>query len=180
MTRTPTRSTRPVFFSAPEIRALLDGGKTQDRTICVSPSNLESPSRPGDLLWLREPYGLQADVSRYASSVPIFYRATDEQENVGRWAAAIRMPRGYSRLTLELTGSRKERLQDITEADAVAEGFRPDTISETRAAIDQFRAHWCEKHGADSWDANPLVRVREFRVHDRNVDELLGRGQHER
>jgi hypothetical protein len=87
------------------------------------------------------------------------------------------MPRAASRITLEVTGVRVERVQDISEADATAEGTpcyvcdRPmDGRSEDdchcfhrRAAASDYRMLWESINGAGSWDANPWVWVIEFR-----------------
>ncbi|WCM21435.1 hypothetical protein NDK50_08285 [Paraburkholderia bryophila] len=84
---------------------------------------------------------------------------------------AIHMPRAASRITLEVTGVRVERLQEISEADARAEGVTIEErhmngycAGETRPpSIRAFRELWESINGADSWDANPWVWVVEFR-----------------
>lgn len=81
------------------------------------------------------------------------------------------MPRTASRLTLEITGMRVERLQGISEADAVAEGilrngegWRGATeLPWFASPIAAFRSLWESINGAGSWDANPFVWVVEFR-----------------
>lgn len=72
------------------------------------------------------------------------------------------MPTWASRLTLEIVEVRVERLQDISEADAVAEGV---TRSEHGGitARDGFQRLWKSINGADSWDTNPWVWVIDFR-----------------
>ncbi|MDK4215868.1 hypothetical protein [Pantoea agglomerans] len=89
------------------------------------------------------------------------------------WKPSIHMPRWASRITLEITGVRVERLWDITEEDAKAEGctfealrFKPGTreVEEMgHTAVYQFGGLWQSIYGADSWQANPWVWVVEFK-----------------
>ena len=82
------------------------------------------------------------------------------------------MPRWASRITLEITDVRVERLQDISEADAVAEGckpIRPELVQDGlivrpgRSAVEEFRLVWEQIHGGGSWEKNPWVWVIEFK-----------------
>ncbi|WP_337025217.1 hypothetical protein [Pantoea anthophila] len=70
------------------------------------------------------------------------------------WKPSIHMPRWASRITLEITGVRVERLQDISGADMQAEGMR---------WREEFPCLWEAIYGADSWQANPWVWVVEFK-----------------
>lgn len=90
-----------------------------------------------------------------------------------RWRPSIHMPRWASRITLEVTGVRGERLRDISEADAIAEGverhdddgvtyYGPYGRSDARADR-AFRALWESINGPDSWDVNPWVWAIEFK-----------------
>lgn len=86
------------------------------------------------------------------------------------------MPRWASRITLEITAVRVERLQDISEADAKAEGCAPGGWTPTYSnpdnsngddswsAADAFADLWESINGAGSWSANPWVWVVEFKV----------------
>lgn len=78
-----------------------------------------------------------------------------------RWRPSIHMPRWASRITLEITGIRVERLWEISLADVQAEGcpFRPKTSE----AEGWYRQLWEQINGPGSWDANPWVWVVEFR-----------------
>lgn len=89
-----------------------------------------------------------------------------------RWRPSIHMPRWASRITLEVTAVRVERLQDISEADARAEGISctnshrwglPETGMEHNAPTHAFRTLWESINGADSWDVNPWVWVISFK-----------------
>ena len=89
------------------------------------------------------------------------------------WKPSLHMPRWASRITLEITGVRVERLQSISEEDAKAEGctfealrFKPGTreVEEMgHTAVYQFGGLWQSIYGADSWQANPWVWVVEFK-----------------
>ena len=73
------------------------------------------------------------------------------------WRPSIHMPRWASRIMLEITAVRVERLQDISKADAIAEG------GTEHFNIDWFGPLWASIYGVDSWNANPWVWVIEFR-----------------
>lgn len=175
---------RPIIFSAPMVRAILDGRKTMTRRIIkpqpsagvrVSPfvsSGLEDghgrevriPWRPGDRAWVRETHYVQSAGCRDGGGRVILYRAA-EPDAPCTWRSPIHMPRWASRITLEITDVRVQRLQDISEEDAVAEGIGPapggwwsgaegQSAPDPRAA---FALLWSGIHGADAWDRNPWV-----------------------
>jgi hypothetical protein len=159
---------------------------------------------PGDLLYVKEgfsPYADQMtrDYCRYADSAleiqprACVYRA-DHPDNMnldcggdGKWHSPIHMPRRYSRLTLELTDVRAQRVQEISEADCIAEGIirLPASGRFARAhggqyfgnvwftAQKAFREGWDSLHGPAAWDANKFVWALTFAVHQVNVDVLL-------
>lgn len=85
------------------------------------------------------------------------------------WTPSIHMPRWANRMTLELTDIRCERLQEIREIDARAEGA--PIVGGT--ALGAFRELWKEINGPRSWDADPWVWALEFEVHRQNVDAYL-------
>ena len=132
---------RGILFSAPMVRALLDGTKTQTRRVMrardrVRDSNGERvPSPygvPGDRLWVRETWCQPNPMARevvYRADIPA--ELLDEERQVRRevgsgayapWRPSIFMPRWASRITLEVTDVRVQRVQDISESDAAAEG----------------------------------------------------------
>ena len=132
--------------------------------------------QPGDRLWVREAWAPHPQAPE-----TIFYRATVEAEPgfpvwSGPWKPSSHMPRFASRITLEITSVRVERLQDISEADAAAEGVTPKwepgfsgRLMEAlggfsfRPAASAYADLWESLHGPGSWDANPWVWVVEFK-----------------
>ncbi len=123
--------------------------------------------KPGDRLWVRETWaqvGMPGTLSGY-----IRYKA-DEQNAVGaygaqKWKPSIFMPRWASRITLEITGVRVERLQDISEENAEAEGCTGDHRADRDLdAAQEFRSLWDSINGKRaSWTSNPWVWVIEFK-----------------
>ena len=108
---------------------------------------------PGDRLWVRETFFEIPD--------GVFYRATDrtwdhERENTRvKWTPSIFMRRRQSRITLEVTDVRMQRLQDISDADVVAEGL--DLVNGDRRKQDAYAELWEAINGAGSWAKNPWV-----------------------
>lgn len=200
---------RPILFSAPMVRAILDGRKTQTRRVVKPqpPSGFPFPQdattggvtacwwtdrnidaddlswwpgydhqeamkcpfgSPGDLLWVRETWALNPDENPLDAGA--IYRATDpgwdDSESGLRWKPSIHMPRWASRITLEITSVRVERLNEITEEDAKAEGIPHDKWSFPQSTTPMrtgFQVLWESINGPGSWDANPWVWVVEFK-----------------
>lgn len=143
---------RPILFSAPMVRALLDGSKTQTRRIIQSPSGIPTDActaqrmvryAAGDRLWVREALdmcrggathlpiwsaGYRADAADFDLTRP---GALDFAQRCGdkhrRFVNSIHMPRWASRLTLIVEAVRVERLQNISAADSLAEGVACET-----------------------------------------------------
>jgi len=173
---------RPILFSAPMVRALLAGAKTQTRRLvrgapddwAPGPDAYGAGNEDGDCL-IRCPYGTPGDrlwVKETYHTSPHFdclYRADYEDGAVlrkvtahGGWKPSIFMPRHLSRLTLEITGVRAERLQDIGRGDAMAEGCPFPNMAAGDDPRDWYAEMWRTINGAASWDANPWVWVVEF------------------
>jgi hypothetical protein len=138
---------------------------------------------PGDRLWVRETFsGLHVydeykwPPSAWSSANPIWYWA-DGNPPDGDWTKprpSIHMPRWASRITLLVTGVQVERLQDITEADAWAEGVwncgETDGGRSRGEGRSLYRSLWDHINGTGSWEANPWVVVVSFhRVEQSNV-----------
>jgi hypothetical protein len=139
-------------------------------------------SNPNDRahLWVREPW--TPFFKRTATSNGCCYKADDDgvRLNPGaikKWKPSIHMPRWASRLTLEITGVRVERLQAINWLDACAEGFEPppgrhhvdspQTVADRAACIAGFAHKWDQINGEGSWNANPWVWAITFRVFEK-------------
>lgn len=219
---------RPVLFSAPMVRAILAGTKTQTRRLVQASPGLQrtwltadkiamvphgemikggwqmhhplagqksygivvdhdSPfgwvkcpyGQPGDWLWVRETWGFdptvrydfkqwgRTDLSGRDLTEAIRFAASHTRDSVPKWRPSIHMPRWASRITLEITGVRVERLKDITATEALAEGVDPYECPSGPAspcAKSAFAELW-EKINADRapWSSNPWVWVIAFR-----------------
>lgn len=216
---------RPILFSGPMIRAILEGRKTHTRRIVkpqppegesitcefyhplrIDRKGIEYPGemqfgawsegwdakypygQPGDRLWVREngwqrPNDISQRLMREGADTwaPYYYDADlspadHEQFKLWRFKRrpSIHMPRWASRITLDIAGVRVERLQDISEADAIAEGvdqfkdgdvYYPPGNGDlcVQFPITAYRCLWEYINGPGSWDANPWVWVIEFK-----------------
>lgn len=222
-----TTKERPILFSAPMVRAILDGRKTvtrrpvkgfqiptEDTSIvegerhrwsataqrdprygfcvfgateaeCAKELEEFAPcpyGRRGERLWVRETWarvgncdpGYLTFAATYPSCLP------SELENIPpatsvRWKPSIHMFRRDSRILLEITDVRVERLQDISEEQARAEGITDGGCTNcgehepcgcecpAPSAVDSFCHLWGEINGPHAWDANPWVWVVKFK-----------------
>jgi hypothetical protein len=207
-------SEKPILFSGPMVRAILDGRKTQTRRV-IKPQPEICTDLPGKAwyqrnrrklwcdytheqflelcpygtvgtnLWVRETWAqayqyepneiclLRDSSSDYAEKCKVaLYRATyDGPPNAAfKWRPSIHMPRWACRITLEVTDVRVQRLQEISEKDAIAEGIEPEYVraymsaeemagADGRDPWDVFADLWDSinaKRGF-SWDSNPWV-----------------------
>jgi hypothetical protein len=133
--------------------------------------------RVGDRLWVREAWrefnatdecGCSEAPCACPESGTALYRASHD-DGESKWRPSIHMPRWASRITLEITDVRVERLQDISEKDARAEGV-PGEKEANAAGLDwfdkprrAFRFLWQSIIGPESWNENPWVWVIEFK-----------------
>ncbi|MCM7837829.1 hypothetical protein [Enterobacter asburiae] len=127
----------------------------------------------GDRIWVRETFCAVPDHEEPAGCSALLY-AADGNGPYGKWTPSIHMPRWASRLTLEITGVRVERLNSISQEDAQAEGMDltgwrpicsdPDSGGEVWTPYDNFAQLWESIYGEESWKANPWVWVIEFKV----------------
>lgn len=216
---------RPILYSGPMVRGILEDRKSQTRRIVKYNSAIggihpavssivhrgdgrfgfeasEALKRqycttfplhaircpygqPGDRLWCRETWradGLGTDCLRVASRETIkenlCYRADFDASEIEahiRWKPSIFMPRWASRITLEVTAVRVERLQEISREDAIAEGIFFDEHLDGYVSDSDGRSFhgsdprisymhlWNSINGPGSWDINPWVWVLSFR-----------------
>jgi len=192
-------SERPIIFSAPMIRALLDGRKTMTRRILKPQPELNSaglwvfppkwtaaafvkwgqaaqtdedglrllfesekakaalPYAVGDSLWVREAWRTTNPVSYEAD-----YNREPNDGCRGRLRPSIHMPRWASRITLEVTAVKVERLQNMNRGDAMEEGCPFPNMAAGPNPLDWFRDLWTSLHGPGSWEANPWVAAITF------------------
>ncbi|HCT2314430.1 TPA: hypothetical protein OTQ90_003204 [Klebsiella pneumoniae] len=193
---------RGMIFNGEMVRAILDGRKTQTRrpikwkqTRFTEIGEREDGSKwpwsedaehacdfwhpcpfgaVGDRIWVRETW------ARYnidQNSYDIAYRATTPEDwpEEGRWRPSIHMPRWASRILLEITNVRVERLNAISEEDARAEGIidggclncgEPEPCGCANPdpdATDAFAYLWQSIYGQENWNADPWVWVIEFK-----------------
>jgi hypothetical protein len=236
---------RPIIFSAPMVRALLAGRKTQTRRVLKLPKKtfsggpiyerpdmggweattsggggcfmivkgekipapekvaiwhrttgvcMEVPFQAGDRLWVRENCAAEEretdniDGVRYVAD-QAFAKIADSQKAADDWVClfaynqarkpygrgkqvpSIHMPRWASRLTLIVTHVRIQRLQDISEEDAKAEGIETtDCYCDDHPLSICYSVLWDRLHGHGAWNANPWIAALTFTVHKRNID----------
>ena len=188
---------KPILFSTPMVKAIIAGKKTMTRRVIkdkvfqqwqdvgFSSDFIKRPDnnwiekcpygQVGDILWVRETWNMLPANDRAGIPTDYWYRADDKSENPDdRWRPSIFMPRVAARLFLKVTNIRVERLRDITEEDAIAEGVlwnRAKKINELEKsnniinnAKTLFMRLWDSinsKRGY-GWDINPWVWVVEF------------------
>ena len=149
------------------------------------------PDAPHDGTWASTQfYGCKnsplSDIpERFREAKHCIHRASWDGPPMVGWKPSIHMPRWASRITLEITGVRVERLQDISEADAIAEGCRPEpglrgdddmAVNTAIQAIERrtgkigcsapvarYMVLWESINGPDSWSANPWVWAVSFK-----------------
>lgn len=212
---------KPILFSAPMVRAILDGSKVQTRRVlkdvpdwcdkagftCFTPENhisfrgnyedkgpsekfIKLPIQKGTRLWVKESW---SGIYYFHDTKPSERKSVAwegvcyDREEIHYWAdgevqygdwekprPSIHMPRYASRIDLLVTDVRVQRLQDISEQDAIAEGCRPffdyDNPEQVKSPnggtiemaphkgpLEAFQELWQSINGQDSWDANPWV-----------------------
>lgn len=198
---------RPILFNGEMIRALLDGRKTQTRRVIKPqpgkltffdwPASKEKPwpvlpggklqpcpyGVPGDRLWVRETHGIAYQDGKQIYEYKASWYDWDAERatrNGMKWKPSIHMPRSACRIILEVTDVRVERVQDISEEDAKAEGVKwtdgaipglpgPDNIPQWgypcfphRKAFERLWDSINKKRGY-GWEVNPWIWVVEFK-----------------
>lgn len=192
---------RPILFSTPMVQAILEGRKTQTRRV-IKPqpelmndnlhlnwkehyyklpselARLNPYGQPGDILWVRETW---AEVHHHDGEKFIAYKA-DFPFSVNRWKPSIHMKKEHARIWLQVEDILVERVQDITEDDAIAEGVEPIQVIDSTSTsgtiyknytdsgngyvnpVNSFDTLWVAIKGFESWKANPWVWVVKFKV----------------
>lgn len=193
---------RGMIFNAEMVRAILDGRKTQTRRtvkpqpdedglakvingpwVDTSERNYRCPfGDVGDRIWVRETWAevgastpnLKLYRANYPEHVPSHYENVPPANEI-RWTPSIHMPRWASRILLEITNVRVERLNSIHDVDAMREGIQNLTtcshadfgipgVVNAQHPVRAFQLLWESIYGAESWKANPWVWVIEFKV----------------
>jgi len=176
---------RPILFTREMVEAILLERKSKTRRIA---KNLQKcPYKVGDALWVKETYFL-LDKVHYpdlphkvlSNGKVCYYNASfDRSRGAIIKKPSLFMAKEMSRIRLEITGVRAERLQDISEQDAIAEGiiayteisaggvrdcFKDyDKAGRTvESAIESYKTLWESINGKGSWEENPFVWVIEF------------------
>lgn len=179
---TKTQTRRPLYVLTKNVNkaALLTGGAATghayEKFIYQPPCSFNDldkaytvsdwqKAKPGDRLWVRETWGVLFG-NPHDREDPTWWRADyapgelDRQAAPERWRPSIHMPRYRSRITLEVTGMRIERLAAISVADALAEGIDHKTMNDPRV---EYQHLWERINGPGSWDANPWVVAISFK-----------------
>lgn len=195
--------TKPILFNTLMVQAILEGRKTQTRRIIKNipedtfkiwfdggewivenekgqcwTNKLESKYQKDDILWVRETFTIKPPIDAEQDWITFIYKATDSIECYDvKWKPSIFMPKEAARIFLKVTNIRVERLHDISENDAIAEGVGagfqmnagyPDyehiingicTLTQD-SAYASFISLWQKING--NWDENPFVWVYEF------------------
>ena len=169
---------KPILFSTDMVQAITDGRKTQTRRIAKTD---KPPYKAGDILYIRETW-TQAPSGDYLYKANSLSKETDNTDSFFYWKPSIHMPKAAARIFLEVTNIRKERLQDITEEDAKAEGaefYSPLDLKQMPLSLVNvnqilkktfrvgFYKAWQEinkKNMHAHWNSNPTVWVIEFRT----------------
>lgn len=181
---------KPILFNIEMVRAILDGRKSCTRrvikhnvdAILNSPYHMEHPEvedawlikklcrppyEPGDILYVRETWcGLPVNEAGHMRGHTIYYYKADGELRPkdwrGTWHPSIHMPKEAARIWLGVTDVRVERLQDMTDDDAEAEGCFDYTS--TALGFPDVWDSTIKKSDLDryGWEANPWVWVIEF------------------
>lgn len=181
----------PILFSTPMVQAIIAGRKTMTRRkLKVKGCKPFSPKpeewtiseiekwnegyfpygQVGDVLWVREtfkPADIPEETGLYEFKASL--QDPDACWNKGIWKPSIHMPKSAARIWLKITNIKVERLQDISEEDAMNEGVEYEWYDQSRnikieAAKSLFKKLWQVINGRESWEANPWVWAIEFEV----------------
>lgn len=189
--KTQTRRIMKVQPGTPEfgLRRIIESSKANENGMYFwsqdDACGIKARSKPflfpygevGDHIWVRETFRVH---SRATDVATLVYRAsvrnswTEQTHRVPvavcnkpatpeKWTPSIHMPRWASRITLEITDVRVERLNSISDSDASKEGCCIADMESGDCLSDVFTRLWTSIYGDDSWQANPWVWVIEFK-----------------
>jgi len=180
---------RPIIFNTEMVQAILDGRKTQTRRVIKNPEKLDGLmldgeatewcpyGKKGDRLWVRETWRIYHGTN----SAQLYWKVSSEQTGVQcdfekakkvserpGWRPSIHIPRWASRINLEITDIRVERVQDISFGDAKAEGIplrKQTPYPPSVYRVEDFEYLWDSINAEKGlgWSVNPWVWVIEFK-----------------
>lgn len=193
---------KPILFSTPMVQAILRGEKTQTRRIVKSDEISEKINlarckyKVGDILWVRETFTILEPEHCEGMSERFYYKADHHDMNEDwrlecirdgypyKWKPSLFMPRSACRIFLKIKSIRVEKLNNISEADAISEGIielsqsrmqhvvngrqffnylkKKELFNEGLTAKESYKTLWQKINGEKSWKENPFVWVYEF------------------
>ncbi len=159
-----------IFFTPEMVTAILEGRKTQTRRLTQNPRFYV-----GETVYVKEAWAFDIPVGAVSYRAARVFRYGEDAESSPRRRNPMFMPERASRIKLEITAVRRERLHDISEQDAIAEGIkkwdefrysppRGMNLANEFSFDAQFYQIWESIHGEGSWDLNPLVWVYTFKM----------------
>jgi hypothetical protein len=204
---------KPILFSTPMVQAILDGKKTQTRRIMKpQPSSADEtgiwykmksggesldcfpqPVRVGDVLYVRETFAAcETPFGDYLYKAD-YQTASKADLDIKKWSPSLHMPTDAARIFLRITAVKTERLQDISEQDAIKEGIeRVGSYHNTEGGagmnlyenylakgnnqllpFDSFKTLWQSINGPESWNQNPWVWAYTFERCERPQSEIV-------
>ncbi len=167
---------RPILFRLPAVWAIRDGCKTQTRRLVKRAHIITTDDRrgvtdapcpygaPKDWLWVRETWQIAHDSTVHTPKA-VHLSTVEEGQHPPKWRSATHMPRWACQTVLEVVSVRVERVQEISELDAIEEGCPPLDPKRRHGANARlwFSEQWDILNGKGSWDDDPWVWVIQFK-----------------
>lgn len=189
---------RPIIMSGESVRAIMAGLKTQTRRV-IKPQPLQGlgymmgcekryviqcgedwpddardrvkiPYQPGDTLWVKETWAATKDRSVIIHRADSMFNDCLPEDLAWVWTSPISMPRWASRLSLLVTDVRAQRVQDISEEDAMAEGMESAWAYAAFSLRDRYEAAWNDINARRGFpfSSNPWVFAYTFEMQERS------------
>lgn len=162
-----------LFFSREMVQAILNGRKTQTRLLRFEGMG----NLIGETLWVRETWkigehhecGYYKPCRMHLVGKPIYAADFEDWRKFAKWKPSSHMPRKYARIFLRVESAHLESLNEISEADAMAEGYDPASFNGPESfrkydASYWFKNLWNKTYGDGAWEKNPTVCVVNFSV----------------